>query len=80
MREFTVREKTKAHTQTRATRCGHPSVMRKATSAVRVLNSRGSTLLDLIMQHCISSGGFLVHYNTTQLCPLIAHFFPASRK
>ena len=48
MKEFTVREKTKAHTQTRATRCGHPSVMRKATSAVRVLNSRGSTLLDLI--------------------------------
>jgi len=75
MKEFTVREKTKAHTQTRAIRCGHPSVMRKATSAMRVLNSRGSTLLDLI---CIvflldnpSSGGFLVHdeLNTTQLSP-----------
>lgn len=75
MKEFTVREKTKAHTQTRATRCGHPSVMRKATSAVRVLNSRGSTLLDLISIVFLldnpSSGVFLAHdeLNTTQLSP-----------
>ena len=75
MKEFTVREKTKAHTQTRATRCGHPSVMRKATSAVRVLNSRGSTLLDLISVVFLldnpSSGVFSVHdeLNTTQLSP-----------
>ena len=49
--------------------------MRKATSAMRVLNSRGSTLWDLISIVFLldnpSSGGFLVHdeLNTTQLSP-----------
>ena len=49
--------------------------MRKATSAVRVLNSRGSTLLDLISIVFLldnpSSGVFLAHdeLNTTQLSP-----------